>query len=519
MRPDPGSIDLPPWEVVPLGRWEPPHPVAAALLCGRLPWPQPTTHPTLPRSPGLAEALAAHNRRWGNPVEEELHSWLAGAAVVVAGQQPGVWGGPLLSLVKACAVAAEVARLRASGTPAVGFFWLETRDDDLPEMGWGRVVVGGELVEVKERWHRGQACALAAPLSAEPAAVLALPGERVPPEGRKALPFLREAFAPGVTLGEACSRLLGRLLSGLGVVLVDAGLPALARAAAPAALALLSRLEEATAALEARAGELAASALPPPLHLRREMLPFFLLEGGRRRRIGVAAREHLAEALVHQPESVAPNVWVRPLLQDAALGTTVALLGSSELAYQWQAQDLWDLAGVPRPLFKLRPHVTVVGPGERRLVAKLAIEPQDLLSASLPQRIGRRSSLEHALTRMEAKVLADFARFASQVREQLPALAGDLEATQERLSGSLGWLSQRLAARLEESRGVERQRFDRLRRALRPKGRAQERALSVAAPLLSLGLGFPSLLVEALGKAPLDPGEMLLLYWREGGLW
>jgi hypothetical protein len=93
-----------------------------------------------------------------------------------------------------------------------------------------------------------------------------------------------------------------------------------------------------------------------------------------------------------------------------------------------------------------------------------------------------------------------------------------VEATRQRLRASYGWLGERLALRREELAAVERNRFARLVTALRPRGKPQERALSVVSPLLQLGLELPGLLAQALAALPAEPA-MYLLYWRRGGLW
>ncbi len=471
-----------------------------------------------PRSRELASALAAYNHGWENPVDEELELWLAGALVVVAGQQPGLWGGPLLSLVKACAVAAEVARLRAEGKQAVGFFWLETRDDDLPEMGWGRVVAGGQVVEAKEPWARGQACACRVSLSPRSLSVLdSLLEKSLPPQAQEALVLARECFSPGALLGNACGRFFATLLRGMGVVLVDSRMPELARASAWAAQVLLSRLQEAHELLESRAQALTAQGLALPLRLSKERLPFFWFGRDRRHRVTVREAPLLASTLERAPEQVAPNVWLRPLLQDAALGTTTAILGSAELAYHWQAQDLWPLVGLRRPAWKLRPHITVVGPAERRWARQLNLMPEELLSPRLPSRLLRVSRLRQQLERLAAQWLEDFKSFAAHGRKELPNLTGDLEASHKRLVATLDWLARRVETRAAERLTVEQQRFFRLRQSIRPLGRPQERALSALSPLLALGLAFPLHLRLALGQLPWE--GMHLLYWREGGLW
>ncbi|NWF99578.1 MAG: hypothetical protein HXY19_01340, partial [Thermoanaerobaculaceae bacterium] len=59
-------------------------------------------------------------------------------------------------------------------------------------------------------------------------------------------------------------------------------------------------------------------------------------------------------------------------------------------------------------------------------------------------------------------------------------------------------------------------RWQRLRTALRPRGRAQERELSVLAPLLRLGVEWPLELSQVLDVE--EPG-MSVLFWEEGGAW
>jgi uncharacterized protein YllA (UPF0747 family) len=465
-------------------------------------------------------ALAHANERWGNPVQEQLQAWLAGAKVVVTGQQPGLLGGPLLSLVKACAVAAEVGALQAGGTPAVGFFWLETRDDDLPEMGWARLFCAGELREARENWQRRQAMASAASLSQATWELLdwAAAGQ-LPAPALSLLEQARTAFAPGALLGEACAGFLAGLLRHLGLVVVDASLPEVARAAAQAASTLAGCVPDLFRSLQAKAQQLREAGLPAPLRVSAEKLPFFRRQGAQRLALSTAAAAEVAKDLALNPEAYTPNVWLRPLLQDAALATDVAILGSSELAYHWQGQELWPLVGLKRPQWRLRPHVTLLGATERRLLRKLGLSPEELLKNKLPARLLPQQQLASRLARLAEQTLRQLDQLGQQARQELPALAADWQATEKRLEATFAWLSQRLALRREEQAGLQKQRFTRLLAALRPQGKAQERALSLLSPLLALGPSLPAQLTKALEALAPFPESMALLFWEEGGLW
>ena len=504
--------------VAPLESWIALHPAALAWAAGERPLPPAGWGGASVRSAALAEALAEANRRWGNPVDRELERWRAGAAAVVTGQQPGLAGGPLLTLVKACAVAAEVRRLAAQGTDAVGFLWLATGDDDLPEMGWARLAVGEEVVEVREPgWQRGDRLAGAAPLSGACAEWLASLAPRLPPgNAQDAAAFAASCYAAGVSLGEATARFLARLLAGTGIVLVDALEPALARASAPAVAALLARLDAAWQVLEAGAAAMQQRGWPVPLRLARQKLPVFRREGDRRVSVPTSSRGAAAESLDEQrlhPERFLPNAWVRPLVADAAFGTAVSVLGGAELAYHLQGAGLWELAGLRRPEWRLRPHVTVITAAERRLAAQLRVAPEQLLRARPPLRALPGKRTRRQVERLHAALDRQMAAVAAAAREELPGLGGDVDATANRLSAAAEWLDGRLANAAARDAEVEMGRWRRLVAFVRPHGQPQERHLSVLAPLLRLGLDWPRELAAAID--PEHPG-MQLLCWEDG---
>ena len=513
-QPSPGA------RTVALSSWTPIHPSALAWAAGEQPLP-PSRAGALPRSAALGAALAAANERWGNPVDDEIRRWQAGASVVVTGQQPGLLGGPLLTLVKAAAVAAEVRRVRESGGDAVGFLWLATGDDDLPEVGWARLAVGEELVELREPgWNRGDALAGSVPLSSACREWLVELRPRLAgSHAQMASDLAATCYGPGVSLGEATARFLGRLLAGTGVVLVDALEPALAAAAAPATEAIVRRLVEAWAALEEGSTAMERRGWPLPLRLSRQKLPLFRRVGDRRESLpagaGGMSPALLAEHRQH-PERFLPNVWLRPLVADAALGTATAILGGAELAYHLQAAGLWEMAGVHRPEWRLRPHVTIVTAAERRAAAQLGLQPEHVLRLNPPAHVlpGKRTrkSLATARAALQRRVDA----VASSAREELPGLSGDVEATMRKLDSSLSWLEGRLDLAATRDAEVELGRWRRLRGFLRPEGKPQERHLSVLAPLLRLGLEWPRQLAAVID--PTHPG-MHLLCWEEGGPW
>jgi uncharacterized protein YllA (UPF0747 family) len=506
--------------IVPLERWAPVHPAAVAAQRGTFATPAVTASANS-RSAALAEALDAANTGWGNSVSAEIAAWRAGAEVVVTGQQPGLLGGPLLTLVKACAVAAEVQRRRAAGQQAVGVLWLGTGDDDLEEMGWGRVVAGEEVAEVREPgWERGGALGGSAPLSAACGTFLdglraLLPGENA----AAAIDVASECYRPGVTLGAATATFLARLLAGTGIVLVDSLEPEIARAAAPLLERVLRELPACWGALDAGGRKLEAQGWKPPLKISPNKLPLFRRVGDRRVSVATnhgACEPVVLEEVVAHPERFVPNAWLRPLVQDASLGTGAAVLGGAELAYHLQTVEVREVARVGRPEWLLRPHVTIVTSAERRLAGQLGVEPEQLLRSSPPAYALPGKTTRKRLARLRTAVDREIVSLSESARDELPSLAGDVEATTRKLDAAVRWLEGRASSAASHDAEVEMGRWRRLRAFVRPDGAPQERRLSVLAPLLRLGPEWPAQLAAAL-----DTGcsEMQLLFWEDGGPW
>jgi uncharacterized protein YllA (UPF0747 family) len=303
------------------------------------------------------------------------------------------------------------------------------------------------------------------------------------------------------------------------VVVVDATEPEVGRAGAATVGRLLERLPEAWACLEQETAAMTARGWSAPVRIDRARLPIFRFAGGRRERLasdGGACPPAVIEGHRRRPEEWLPNVWLRPLLQDAALATHTALLGGAELAYHLQACGLWALAGLPRPHWRLRPHVTVVTAAERRLIRQLGIEPVELLSQRPPARLLPARGARRAAERFTRALGRDLEALEAGVAGDLPGLEGDLAATRRKLEAATSWLGARVEAAATRAAEVELGRWGKLRGFLRPNGRPQERELSVLAPLLRLGPDWPRALAAAL-----DPGHpgMHLLCWEEGGRW
>ena len=404
--------------------------------------------------PALAAALGDANASYGHPGAQRLARQLADpqTRVVVTGQQPGLFGGPLYTLTKMVAAALWAVRLQERGIPAIAVFWVATEDHD-----WS---------EVAHASFAGPEGAKDLSLGPDPAPLTPV-GMRTFGPGLDELfsslallqpglaetdfhALLRRWYRPDARFGEAFCRLSAHLLGERCPLLLDSMLPAVKTAEQPLLRRLVTQRQEVELALRAAEGRLAARGYSPQVDPQPGAAPLFFLHGEARRRIlwepegTLALRggptgwpiEQLLAAIDENPAVVSPGALSRPAIQDALLGSTLQVLGPGEVSYMAQASALYPVLGVEAPWVTLRPQALVLEASLRR-----HFEGRDL-AAILDARV----PLERVVAERGGPnfVAAERERIASAVLAlQAPAMALDptlerpLEKTREQIERAL----------------------------------------------------------------------------------
>ncbi len=189
-----------------------------------------------PRRPAeLAAVLANQQARRGAPAEARAAAArLADPAtrVVITGQQAGLFGGPLFTLLKALTsmkLAAEVER--DHGVPVVPVFWIDAEDHDWAEVS-GCTVLDAELaphvVRLPDLPGAGERPIARLALTDEITAAIddlaaALPDTEFRAE---VIEGLRRAYQPGRGMAEAFGHWMETVLGPHGLVVYDSSDPA-----------------------------------------------------------------------------------------------------------------------------------------------------------------------------------------------------------------------------------------------------------------------------------------------------
>lgn len=480
----------------------------------------------------LVRVLAAQQDRRNAPPEaraaaSRLHE--GGTLAVVTGQQAGLFGGPLFTLLKAVAAVRIAASLeRELGAQAVPIFWIDAEDHDWEEVR-DCTVLDGEL--------RPRTVRLAPPPGAGELPVGALQlsdeGERAVAELEQALPAteytpeliaaLRDAYARGMGVADAFGRLLERVLGPAGLIVFDSSDRAAKRLVSHVfaqELAVPGR----SAALALDAGsKLDALGYHAQVQPHRETVGLFRLDGGRRsiRTAGDALRvgeevvplETLRSEALERPERFSPNVLLRPIVQDTLFPTVCYVAGPNELAYLGQLRGIYQEFGLPMPLMIPRPTATVLDSPASKFLARYdvpfeAFGRQDesalnqLLEAQLPPSV--EASYEAAVRAVRERLEAVIAA----VPAIDPTLEGAARSTLGRMEHDLQTLHSKIIQAAKRRDETLRRQFSRTRALIAPNGQPQERALGFVYFLNRYGSAFVDRL---LAELPIDGRRHWLL--------
>ncbi|HEV2386805.1 MAG TPA: bacillithiol biosynthesis cysteine-adding enzyme BshC [Candidatus Acidoferrales bacterium] len=455
--------------------------------------------PFTPQTRGaVADVLLEQNREFGADaeVERNIERFRAGGAAVVTGQQVGLFSGPAYTFYKALAAVRLARELTESGIEAVPIFWLATEDHDLAEVNqcfWA-TRAGFERIELAFPEEAAGRPVGEIQLPAEiTEAVRGVCGKLEGPSTPSVTRALEESYRSGETLGRAFGRLMTRLFTGRGLILLDPLDRRLHRLAASHYDAALEASETLEARLLERAEELTGLGYHTQVRVGEgSTLLFWNVDGrryplerrGGRLHAGNAdfAHAEFRQALAAQPERASANVLMRPVVQDALLGTAVYVAGSSEVAYFAQAEVVYRGLGVPMPAILPRPGFTLVEGALNRLLAKYRLGIEDVFEGRQHLRAQmQRESLPGDLQERFGKGEATLQEVLEGLREPLTrldaSLGGALETVERKIRYQYTKLNEKAGRAIDFRSGIIDRHEQLLTDLLYPHRGLQERSL------------------------------------------
>jgi bacillithiol biosynthesis cysteine-adding enzyme BshC len=435
--------------------------------------------------PSVARQLAEYNARLGAGERARANIDALGepdTLCVITGQQAGFMGGPAYTAYKIITAIRLAEHLTARwGLRVVPVFWVASEDHDFGEINHTYLIRrDGEVGRVRFGWRE----------QGRPVSDLQVGGQvrracdeywRLAAEG----PYTaqsHEAFScrPGEGFSQWQARVWSQLFASRGLVVVE---PHVIRPVVPeffvSALQRTAQIEERLLDVTRRLEEAGYAAAITSQDAG--LLYTFDADG---LRVRVRDPESHVERAAAEPVRYSTDAALRPLLADAVLPVIASVLGPGETVYQGMLKPLYELYELPQPVLYPRHSYTIVSQHEAERLAEYKVDVKSVLMETLEASQVLLQLVPEVQRRLFASAQSDLeaalSPLLSHVRAIDPSLARTWEQTLLLATGNLAKLEQR-AARAQMARsGFSKLELRRIKNALLPRGRLQERVLPFA---------------------------------------
>ena len=401
--------------------------------------------------------------------------------VVTTGQQPGLFGGPLMTLVKAITARALADALEETlGLPVAPLFWAATDDADFHEAAVVSVALDGGARELRLEARSPAGTPMARiPIDHDIDHHVAVFREACGSGAHDVfLDDALRAYRDGATLGDAYVAVLRRVLEPLQMAVLDASHPSVARAGASLLRRAANNGDALAGVVRRRNDEISAAGFTPQVEEVPGLSLVFLNRDGTKRRLPLTEAAALRE--LPSDQFLSATVLLRPVLERALVPTAAYVGGPGEIAYFAQVSAVSDALGVPTPLVVPRWSTTIVEPRVQRTLQRFDLSVEGFID---PHAVEGRVAREH-LSPDAARALVDLrSRVASGIAS-LDAASGGLlaneviEGLRRSLEHKLARVERRLLAAVKRRETEIMHQLATARGSLYPHGTRQERKLA-----------------------------------------
>ncbi len=338
----------------------------------------------------LADLLAAQNT---HPLAlANIEKIRSGANVVVTGQQVGLFGGPLYTLLKAATAIRKAQDATAAGFPHVPVFWLATEDHDFAEVNHVTLPARRAVERLTYQGPHAASVPVGGIVFGEEIKPLLDQAEFLLAAG---IAQLRASYRPGRTFGQAFGEWIAAAFASHGLIVLDASSREFHAMGSGILRQAIERAGELHDALTERDRLLAASGYHSQVLVAAQSSLLFLIDGstGARQALKRLAdgkwqagrqtytSDDLLAILAAEPERLSPNAHLRSIFQDAILPTSAYIGGPAEVAYFAQSQVLYELILGRTTTILPRLTATLIEPSVADLMHQHGLSLPDLLQS------------------------------------------------------------------------------------------------------------------------------------------
>lgn len=461
----------------------------------------------------LVDVLHRFNKRMGNAPEaaeqiEKLRN--PETAVIVGGQQAGLFGGSLLVIHKAISII-QAARNASDvlGRPVIPVFWIAGEDHDFDEVSHLYTLSPEPSVEkIKLETPVGPRTSVSRLRISDWQDVLDAVDRSLNSSDFKAgiMNKIQDFTETSETLTDFFGKMMAWLFGSYGLVLMDSDDPELRKLEGGFFTRLLKEQEAMSEALLAGKAQVEAKGYTPQAEVYKENANLFLFDdaGDRillqrdgetftdKKKERSYTTQQLEEWAEKEPERFSNNVMTRPLMQDYLFPVLASVLGHGEIAYWSLIRKEFHALDMQMPILLPRNGYTLVEGTIRKHMAKFELSLDDVIH-HFDERKEKWLKLQDTLGLEEhfAKVKEGFQELYQPLLEAIsainPGMAKLGDVNYLKIVEQIEFLENRATEAHASQFDAAIRQLERIRLSLYPLDKPQERVYNVLAYLNKYG--------------------------------
>ena len=478
---------------------------------------------------GFVEALAEYNSRiGGRPL------FMGDEAVIITGQQPGLFTGPLYTIYKAITAILLARRVHDRfGARCVPVFWVASDDHDFQEVRTAHVL--SKAHEILALTYTPEENVGGLPMYRVPlngplhSLIDQLASSTAGSEFRDEIAlFLHESLDASDSLADWTARILARLFRETPLIVFSPHLSQARTLAMPVIEREIRDPLVSTMLLNDAGRRLREMDFHQQIVKGETECNFFLEMNGLRRKV-IFENEHytlpeepmtystddLVEMLHASPERFTANVALRCIVQQHLFPVAAYVAGPGEIAYWAQLKPLFRHFGEEMPVVYPRARCTLTNPKCRQIVEQLQITPEEAAGPVEPLieralRSSGPSPAQEVVQRNRSSAVAGIHALADELDPLSPTAAAMTRKLEEHTGAELDRIERAIVRADEEHADAIRKQVLRVCATLFPMRKPQERVLNVFSFLFEHGWGLIPRLIKELDIESSDVKEIEL---------
>ena len=477
----------------------------------------------------LVEAIREFNADLGH-----TPPFTGNEAVVITGQQPGIFAGPLYSVYKAITTIKLAENIsQKHDVPCVPIFWVGSEDHDFDEAAtiWypSKKHVSHSLTLEQQPDQAGNALHQVSLTEQIHELIDELGDSVVTAEfADEILTFLHDSARASESLSDWSTRCMVRLFRDTPLVFFAPHLLAARRVSSAVIGSAIRDPLGATQCVNEGAAALERLGYAAQVVKNDHECAFFIETKTRRFKVTYGSdgfhlpesdetvtEEELLARLDKSPEQFSPNVALRCVVQQTLFPVAAYVAGPGELAYWGQFKGVFDLFEKPMPVVYPRAEAVLTTIKTNKLLSKYGLsvaelcDGKDALVEKALRTVAQSPALAH--TREQRALLQEnLSQLVSGLERDVPVaatmavtLTADLERKLDRLESVI------LQSDKQQHETVSKH-IDRLSECLAPRRKPQERMYTIFAFLFEHGWGLMDTLLREIEIDSFDMNEVEL---------